>query len=393
MSTGRWTPVENWEGTRADWQRRDVPGVAVDAEDTVYVFSRDEENPVTVYGSDGARIRAWGTGVFKRPHAIRIDADGFVWCVDDGDHTVRKFTREGELLMMLGQPERPSENGAGSADGTYGTFDYRDVSRGGPPFNGPTDVCILSDGTVFVTDGYGNARVHRFSPDGGLELSWGQPGSGPGEFRLPHGIVAAPEQDRLFVLDRENNRVQVFDRDGRFLEQWTHFVRPCGIAISRDGMLCIVELGERAGRWPHMAPLTPDTRTADAPSSISAARSSSGGAGPIPPRSGPSTRRTAPLSTPTAVSTSPRSLTPAERTSPTYPTGGIRCRNSIGSSGPLMPGPGRFTRSAGTHRSAASRARPRPARRPTAWLPAPLRQARGPAPLVPRAPGCPRPAD
>jgi hypothetical protein len=71
--------------------------------------------------------------------------------------------------------------------------------------------------------------------------------------------VAAPEQDRLFVLDRENNRVQVFDWDGPFLEQWTHFVRPCGIAISRDGMLCIVELGERAGRWPHMAPLTPDT--------------------------------------------------------------------------------------------------------------------------------------
>jgi DNA-binding beta-propeller fold protein YncE len=259
MTIPSWTPVENWEGTRADWQRRDVPGVAVDAEDNVYVFSRDEENPVTVYGSDGARIRAWGTGVFKRPHAIRIDADGFVWCVDDGDHTVRKLTREGEPLMMLGQPERPSENGAGSADGSYGTFDYRDVSRGGPPFNGPTDVCILSDGTVFVTDGYGNARVHRFSPDGGLELSWGQPGSGPGEFRLPHGIVAAPEQDRLFVLDRENNRVQVFDRDGRFLEQWAHFVRPCGIAISRDGTLCIVELGERAGRWPHMAPLTPDT--------------------------------------------------------------------------------------------------------------------------------------
>jgi DNA-binding beta-propeller fold protein YncE len=172
---------------------------------------------------------------------------------------VRKFTSDGELMMTLGEPGCPSDNGADSPSGDYDGFDYRRVNRGGPPFNRPTDVCVLSDGTVFVTDGYGNARVHRFSPDGSLELSWGEPGSAAGQFRLPHGIVASPQQDRLFVVDRENSRIQVFDLDGAFLDQWTQFVRPDGIAISPTGQLCVTELGERAGRWKHMAPVTAAT--------------------------------------------------------------------------------------------------------------------------------------
>ena len=250
-----WTPVEGWAPRPSGWELRDVPGVAVDAADRVWVISRDE-TPVTVRSSDGALLDSWGAGVFARPHSIRIDPLGFVWCVDDGDHTVRKFSSDGRLVMVLGDPGHGSDTGVGSVDGDYRKFDYREVVFGGPPFNGPTDVCVLRDGTTFVTDGYGNARVHRFSASGELERSWGQPGSQPGQFHIPHGVVASPDEDRLFVADRENDRVQVFDLDGAVLDQWRGFSRPDGIAISPDGLLCVPELGERAGRWAHMDPVT-----------------------------------------------------------------------------------------------------------------------------------------
>ncbi|QEC46467.1 hypothetical protein FSW04_01975 [Baekduia soli] len=258
MSSGGYVAIEGWEQLPGGWAHPDVPGVAVDAEDRVYVFARGE-HPVIVYERDGTFAGSWGEGVFDNPHAIRIDHEGFVWCVDNGDHTVRKFTGAGELVLTLGEPGRASETGARTSGADYGEFHYRQVAHGSAPFHGPTDVCVLTDGSVFVADGYGNARVHRFSADGTLEASWGEPGRGPGQFHIPHGLAASPDERRLFVADRENDRIQVFDLDGGLLDQWAGVSRPDGLALSPDGLLCVTELGGRAGRWPDMDPVTDAT--------------------------------------------------------------------------------------------------------------------------------------
>ena len=259
MSPPSWRAVGGWEKPPPDLEGRDVPGVAVDHADNVYIITRDAR-PVRVYSPDGILRASWGEGIFTRLHSIRIDPAGNVWCVDDGDHTVRKFSPDGQLLMTLGEPHAPSDNGTAVVAGQPG-FDYRQVARGGPPFHAPTDVCVLSDGTMFVTDGYGNARVHRFSAQGELELSWGAPGEGAGQFRVPHAIVVAPDEQRLFVADRENDRIQVFDLEGAILDEWVGFARPCGLALdARAGLLCVGELGEVAGRWPHMGPARPDSQ-------------------------------------------------------------------------------------------------------------------------------------
>jgi DNA-binding beta-propeller fold protein YncE len=234
--------LEGWEQLPEGWSHPDVAGVAVDADDRVFVFAR-ADHPVSVYTPGGTLSTTWGEGVFTNPHMVRIDHEGNVWCVDNGDYTVRKFTAEGELLMTLradsslGQPDRSITN-------------YRQVKAAGPPFNAPTDVCVLKDGTFFVTDGYRNARVHRFSPDGSLEMSWGEPGSEPGQFNLPHNIVASPDESRLYVADRENSRIQVFDLDGTFVDQWLDVPRPCGLAVSAVGEVFVAQLGDRAGRFP-----------------------------------------------------------------------------------------------------------------------------------------------
>ncbi len=119
--------------------------------------------------------------------------------------------------------------------------------RGGPPFNRPTNAAIAPDGEIYVCDGYGNARVHRFRPDGQLIQSWGEPGSGPGQFRLPHGIGISPD-DRVFVTDRENDRIHIYSRDGKPLEMWTHVQRPTDISFDKEGRVYVSELWWRPGQ-------------------------------------------------------------------------------------------------------------------------------------------------
>lgn len=172
-----------------------------------------------VYDRDGNFLRSWGEGVFTpRTHGIAIGADDMVYNVNDGDHTVRKFTPTGEERMLIGTPGRASDTG-------YDGKSQTSIRRGGPPFNRPTDIAIAPDGKLYVTDGYGNARVHRSKADGTLIQSWGEPGTGPGQFRLPHGIGILSD-DRVFVTDRENDRIQIFSREGQFLDMWTHIQRP-----------------------------------------------------------------------------------------------------------------------------------------------------------------------
>src|SRR5207248_6491697 len=127
------------------------------------------------------------------------------------------------------------------------------VRRAGPPFHYPTNLAVGPSGDLYVTDGYGNARVHRFAPDGRLLQSWGEPGGGPGQFRVPHGL-AVDEDGTVYVADRENSRVQLFTADGVYRGAWTDVARPCQVFVDGAGAVYVAELGFRAGRWPWMGP-------------------------------------------------------------------------------------------------------------------------------------------
>ncbi|MBI2940849.1 MAG: hypothetical protein HYY04_10470 [Chloroflexi bacterium] len=133
-------------------------------------------------------------------------------------------------------------SGVGSDTGYDGGW-ITSIKRGGPPFNRPTNVAIAPNGEIYVSDGYGNARIHRFSADGKLIQSWGEPGTGPGQFYLPHGVEVAAD-GRVLVADRENDRIQFFSPDGEYLGEWTNVQRPTDIHIDRDGLIYVAEL-----RW------------------------------------------------------------------------------------------------------------------------------------------------
>jgi DNA-binding beta-propeller fold protein YncE len=195
-----------------------------------------------VFDRDGRFLSSWGEGQFQRAHGIFIGPDGAVYCTDDLDHTVRKFTPEGRLLLTLGDSGRPSDTGILGND-------YRTIRRAGPPFNRPTNLALAPDGSMYVTDGYGNARVHCFAADGQLLFSWGEPGTGPGQFNLPHGI-ALDRFGRVYVTDRENSRIQIFSSEGKFLVEWTDVARPMQIFIDDHDRAFVVELGWRAGLFP-----------------------------------------------------------------------------------------------------------------------------------------------
>jgi hypothetical protein len=237
----RYEALVGWEQLPPGWSFVEVAGVAADSHDRVYVFNRGA-HPVIVFDRDGRFLTSWGEGVFVRAHGITIGPDDSVYCTDDLDHTVRKFTPDGRLLLTLGTSGRPADTGI---DG----IDYRTIRRGGPPFHRPTNVALAADGTLYVTDGYGNARVHKFAPDGRHLFSWGEPGAGPGQFNLPHGI-ALDRDGQVYVADRENSRVQVFDGNGRFLTQWTHVARPMQVWIDGEDHVFVAEVGWRAGLFP-----------------------------------------------------------------------------------------------------------------------------------------------
>ncbi len=195
---------------------------------------------VVVAERDGTFVRAWGEGMFTpRAHGLTVAPDDTLWFTDDGDHSVRKFTRDGELLRTLGTSGRPSDTG-------YDGKNHGSVQRAAGPFNRPTNLAIAPKGDLYVSDGYGNARVHHFSPRGELVRSWGEPGSGPGQFRLVHA-VAVDEDGRVFVCDRENDRIQIFSPEGEYLEEWTSVQRPTHLVFDGRGHAIVGELTWRAG--------------------------------------------------------------------------------------------------------------------------------------------------
>ncbi len=191
-------------------------GVDVDAQDNVYVLHRNEAMPVMVFDRNGKFLRAWGQGLFKTTHFLRVDPFGFVWVTDRGDMQAFKFTSEGKLLMTLGKK------------GVTGDNTSRDT------FNGMADVAVAKNGDVFVADGEGpNTRVAKFSGDGKFLDWWGGKGTGTGQFDVPHSI-AIDAKGRVYVADRANNRIQIFDQSGKFLNQWTNFGTPWGLFIKGD---------------------------------------------------------------------------------------------------------------------------------------------------------------
>lgn len=238
-------PVPAWEHLPPGWAFVEAVGVATDSRDRVFVFNRGK-HPLIVFDRDGNYLQAWGEGEFVRPHGIWIGKDDAVYLTDDLDHTVRKYSPEGTMLWKLGT------SGVGSDTGVRDS-DYRTISRGSFPFNQPTNLAIAPDGTLLIADGYGNARVHKFSPEGEWLASWGEPGDKPGQFNLPHGI-AVDSTGRIFVADRENSRLQIFSPEGEFLSSWTDVVRPCEVFLDREDNVFVAELGGRAGMFSWMTP-------------------------------------------------------------------------------------------------------------------------------------------
>lgn len=238
-----------WAQLPPGWNWTEVTAVATDSQDRVFVFNRGE-HPVMVFDRDGKLLRSWGEGRFARPHGITIGPDDSVYCTDDLDHTVKKFSPDGALLMTLGTSGRPSDTGATS-------IDFRTIRRSGPPFYFPTNLALSAEGDIYVADGYGNARIHKFSPDGRLLLSWGEPGEELGQFRVPHGI-AVDRSGAVWVADRENSRIQIFTSSGEFVHAWTDIARPCQLTFDPHGNVLVAELGYRAGMWPGTSPPSPD---------------------------------------------------------------------------------------------------------------------------------------
>ena len=216
LGTGeyRYEIVDHWAKLPPGLEfNADVAAVGVDRQDRVYAFNRGQ-HPMVVFDRDGNFLRSWGEGLFHRAHGVHMAPDDSLWLTDDGDHTVRHCTLEGKVLATIGVPGAPKPYMSGEA------------------FHRCTHTALSPTGDLYVSDGYGNARVHKFSPDGRPLLSWGEPGTDPGQFNSPHNICCDAD-GWVYVADRENHRVQVFDGGGRYEAQWNNMHRPSGLFLER----------------------------------------------------------------------------------------------------------------------------------------------------------------
>ena len=193
-----------------------MSAVAVNSQGQVFMLHRGE-NPVVCFEPTGEYVRSWGTDLIGSGHGLRIDRDDNVWVTDTDRHVVFKFDPRGELLLTLGEPNVPG--------------------LGHTQFNKPTDVNFGPQGEIYVTDGYGNSRIMKFNAQGKFLTTWGEAGSGPGQFNAPHAVVI-DDQNRVIIADRDNERIQIFDPEGELLETWTGF-KPFGIALDPNGVLFV----------------------------------------------------------------------------------------------------------------------------------------------------------
>jgi DNA-binding beta-propeller fold protein YncE len=204
---------KNWGNLPEGWFYKEATAVDVDSSDNVYVFNRGN-HPMIVFNSEGDILRSWGEGLFVNPHGVTVGQDNTIWCVDNVEHSIRQFTPDGRLLFTLAEQNKPSP------------------VMSGKPVNGPTRVAIdPRNGELLVADGYGNARVHRYSADGKRLLkSWGKSGTQPGQFNIVHDIAVDPD-GWIYIGDRENRRIQVFSPQGKFETQWVNFSRAAAVHV------------------------------------------------------------------------------------------------------------------------------------------------------------------
>ena len=214
-----------------EYSVKKVSDVGIDRNGRVFLLNRSNR-PIIICDSDGNALTYWTIPDMGRPHEISFDRDGNVYITDDEKHVIYKFDENGKLLMRLGTPGVFSDTG-------YVWKEYRTIKHSAGPFNRPTGVSVADDGRIYISDGYGNARIHIFSPDGELLKSWGEPGNGKGEFYIPHGILVSG--DTVYVADRENGRIQLFDLEGNYKTEWKKLHRPSVIKKGPDGLLYICE--------------------------------------------------------------------------------------------------------------------------------------------------------
>jgi DNA-binding beta-propeller fold protein YncE len=257
----------------------EIVGVACDSRDRVFLFARGSQL-VLVFEPDGTFVTGWELSVFARPHGIFIGPDDTVYTTDDNGHAIRAFTGDGKTIFSIHMQYKGlmrgkipgtkyvfpttiitrnfmfsshTHDGPPSDTGAIGN-DYRTIQRAAEPFNYPTNLAVGPTGDLFISDGYGNARVHRFSPESGhCRHSFGEPGTGPGQFQVPHGI-AVDTDGTIYVADRENSRIQRFTADGTYIDEWSDVARPCQVFIDRAGWVYVAELGYHAGQWPGNPP-------------------------------------------------------------------------------------------------------------------------------------------
>ena len=262
VGTGKYTYEvnEDWAKLPEGWE---MPAAAVygDSQDRVYCFNRDPDHPVCIFDRDGNFVSSWGAGIISFAHAIYLDKQDNVWLVDRNKHQVYKFTTDGKLLMTIGEEGVRSDTGVAQDD--YSSTTWSSVTHSGAPFNMPAGIAVNDAGEIFIADGYANARVHKFTPDGKLIMSWGDPGSGDGQFNLPHGVWI-DRRGRVLVSDRENDRVQVLTQNGEHITTWpTELIGPALMYVDDEdtvyipehngGLVSVLNLdGERLAQWGEM---------------------------------------------------------------------------------------------------------------------------------------------
>ena len=212
----RYTFAEGWAKLPPGVNLLECPGVAVDSRANVYVLTRGER-PIMVFDKEGNFLKSFGEGLFSnRTHGLYIAHDDSLLVADDGIHTIQKFSPQGEKLMEIGERDHPAPKWSGQ------------------PFNRPTSAAIMpGNGDVYISDGYGNARIHVYSASGEYRFSWGESGIDAGQFIRPHNI-AIDADERVYVVDREAHRIQVFTARGDFLTMWNNIHRPDSMALWQD---------------------------------------------------------------------------------------------------------------------------------------------------------------